>query len=499
MSNKNNFGNILSLPIINIKNKYIFTILQLICANQLGIVMEFIINQMNSYDIFNTQDDDGNTPLHLLCKNINNLIDSNNELDDCFSYKIFNDNSINGYNSSENFTDHTSVFSNFSSRPILSKSLDLIFQINGKTADELTDNRLIREYYCQQLFDKRDGKFPSKINNYKGECLYQYFERSIENEWIALFKLKDSKRNNKTLMHFLCEGDRLSAIQFLVEHGANINDYTPIEKTQITGKRFSKTNSNTLNEYTNFKIYDKCLNLKNFIKENLDKSEQYIINEAEKIAEYLYDQGAEIILEENKKLYLISEIIYKLLKRGRKKESEKNKEEIKVVVTENIENKESEKSISSLELRTKQNDDDQSLKESKESSSTLQISKNKEEKSLQSNSNNKDKSEMEKPSTSKDNEISENTNQSKNSQLSSNDDQDKNERCLNNLPYDNTHPVKANLNLPVSLWEDIRELSILSGKSVDTICWELLSSNLEEKLKQARGFGNNENKKGKEK
>ena len=196
---------------------------------------------------------------------------------------------------------------------------------------------------------------------------------------------------------------------------------------------------------------------------------------------------------------MISEIIYKLLKRGRKKESEKNKEEIKVVVTENIENKESEKSISSLELRTKQNDDDQSLKESKESSSTLQISKNKEEKSLQSNSNNKDKSEMEKPSTSKDNEISENTNQSKNSQLSSNDDQDKNERCLNNLPYDNTHPVKANLNLPVSLWEDIRELSILSGKSVDTICWELLSSNLEEKLKQARGFGNNENKKGKEK
>ncbi|ORY32033.1 hypothetical protein LY90DRAFT_512321 [Neocallimastix californiae] len=463
MSNKDNFGNILNLPIINIANrygkKYIFTILQLICANQLGI--------------------------------------------------IFNDNSSNGYNSSENFIDHTSVFSNFSSRPILSKSLDLIFQINGK--------------------------FPSKINYYKGKCLYQYFERSIENEWIALFKLKDSKRNNKTLMHFLCEGDRLSAIQFLVEHGANINDYNPIEKTQITEKGFSKTNSNTLNEYTNFKIYgnmcvnskslfsflfgyiyincecyfpsgfikgnriDKCLSLKNFIKENLDKSEQYIINEAEKIAEYLYDQGAEIILEENKKLYLISEIIYKLLKRGRKKESEKNKEEIKVVVTENIENKESEKSISSLELRTKQNNDDQSLKESKESSSTLQISKNKEEKSLQSNSNNKDRSEMEKPSTSKDNEISENTNQSKNSQVSSNDDQDKNERCLNNLPYDNTHPVKANLNLPVSLWEDIRELSILSGKSVDTICWELLSSNLEEKLKEARGFGNNENKKGKEK
>jgi len=345
-------------------------------------------------------------------------------------------------------------------------------------------------------------------------------------------------------MHFLCEGDRLSAIQFLVEHGANINDYTPIEKIQITGKRFSKTNSNTLNEYTDFKIYgnmcvnskslysflfgyiciiinndrsigfgfnanykyyyfpsgfikgnsiDKCLNPKNFIKENLDKSEQYIINEAEKIAEYLYDQGAEIILEENKKLYLISDIIYKLLKKGRKKESEKNKEEIKVVVTDNIENKESEKSISSLELRTKQNDDDQSLKESKESSSPLQISKNKEEKLLQNNSNNKDKSEMEKPSISKGNEISENKNQSKNSQVSSNNAQDKNEGGLNKLPYDNTNPVKANLNLPVSLWEDIRELSILSGKPVDTICWELLSSNLEEKLKQARGFGNNKN------
>jgi len=548
MSNKDNFGNILNLPIINItsqnKKKYVFTILQLICANQLGIVMEFIINQMNSYDIFNIQDDDGNTPLHLLCKNINNLIDSNNELDDCFSYRIFNDNSSNKFNSSKNFTDHTSIFSNFSSRPTLLNSLNLIFQISkytefsiknkdGKTADELTDNRLIREYYCQQLFDKRDGKFPSKIINYKSECLYQYFERSIENEWIALFKLKDSKRNNKTLMHFLCEGDRLSAIQFLVEHGANINDYTPIEKTQITGKRFSITNSNTLNEYTYFFIYgnmcvnskslysflfcyrdgyyypsgiidnsssyvknkfsnkNKIFSLKNFIKENLDKSEQYIINEAEKIAEYLYDQGTEIILEENRKLYLISDIIYKLLKKGRKKESERNKEEIKVV-TENNDNKESEINISSLEQRTKK-DDDQSLKENKESSSSLQISKNKEEKLLRSDSNNKDKSEMEKPSTSKGNEISENKNQSKNSQVSSNNAQDKNEGGLNNLPYDNTNPVRANLNLPVSLWEDIRELSILLGKPVDTICWELLSSNLEEKLKQARGFGNNKN------
>ena len=131
MSNKDNFGNILNLPIINITNqnkkKYVFTILQLICANQLGIVMEFIINQMNSYDIFNIQDDDGNTPLHLLCKNINNLIDSNNELDDCFSYNIFNDKSSSGFNSFKSFTDHTSIFSNFSSRSILSKSLDLIF------------------------------------------------------------------------------------------------------------------------------------------------------------------------------------------------------------------------------------------------------------------------------------------------------------------------------------------------------------------------------------
>ena len=348
-------------------------------------------------------------------------------------------------------------------------------------------------------------------------------------------------------MHFLCEGDRLSAIQFLVEHGANINDYTPIEKTQITEKGFSKTNSNTLNENTDFKIYGnmlvnskslysflfcyihiyndrssgfgfnvnyeyyyfpsgfvkvnciyKCLSLKNFIKENLDRSEQYIINEAEKIAEYLYDQGAEIILEENARLYLISDIIYKLLKRGRKKESEKNKEEINVVVTENIENKESEINISSLELRTKK-DDDQSLKESKESSSSLQVSKNKEEKLLRSDSNNKNKSEMEKPSISKGNDTSENKNQSKNSQVSSSNDQDKSEGGLNNLPYDNTNPVRTNLNLPVSLWEDIRELSILTGKSVDTVCWELLSSNLEEKLKEARGFGNNKNKKGKEK
>jgi len=265
MSNKDNFGNILNLPIINIANrygkKYIFTILQLICANQLGIVMEFIINQMNSYDIFNTQDDDGNTPLHLLCKNINNLVILNiYSFPDNFSYGCFYN------NTNKIFTDHTSVFSNFSSRPILSQSLNLIFHISKytefsiknkdeKTANELT-NYSIHDCYCQQLLNKRDGKFPTKTNSYEVECLYLHLKQSLENEWIALFKLKNYKRNNKTLTHYLCEGDRLNAIQFLVEHGADINHYTPVKNSKITGKGFSKANSNTLNEYTYLNIYN---------------------------------------------------------------------------------------------------------------------------------------------------------------------------------------------------------------------------------------------------
>lgn len=66
----NSFEDILNTSIINDSK---ITIFQLICANQLGIIMEFIIRKMESYDIFVSQDDDGNTPLHLLCKNVNFL------------------------------------------------------------------------------------------------------------------------------------------------------------------------------------------------------------------------------------------------------------------------------------------------------------------------------------------------------------------------------------------------------------------------------------------
>jgi hypothetical protein len=95
--------------------------------------------------------------------------------------------------------------------------------------------------------------------------------------------------------------------------------------------------------------------------------------------------------------------------------------------------------------------------------------------------NNKGKIEIEKPISSKDSESFENKNKIETS-LSTSKKQDKNEikrmehepsmkeEYINSSPLDRTNPVRANLNLPVSLWENLRELSILSGKSVDLLC-----------------------------
>lgn len=67
------------------------------------------------------------------------------------------------------------------------------------------------------------------------------------------------------------------------------------------------------------------------------------------------------------------------------------------------------------------------------------------------------------------------------------------------IEKDIINPVKAHLNLPVSLWEDLKELSILTGKSMDTLCWESLFAFTEEKLKVSRGFNKERKKRNKKK
>lgn len=53
--------------------------------------------------------------------------------------------------------------------------------------------------------------------------MYQQFDEKMIKKWKEFFNLKDYRRKNKTFMHLLCEGDRLEAIKFLIEPGADVN------------------------------------------------------------------------------------------------------------------------------------------------------------------------------------------------------------------------------------------------------------------------------------
>eukprot|EP00833_Pecoramyces_ruminatium_P012911 jgi/Orpsp1_1/1186943/evm.model.d7180000054295.1 len=480
--NDNNlkFKTILNSSIIN---KYNLNLLSLICANQLGIIIEFILKSIKLVDILNEQDDDGNTPIHLLYKNIDNLIR--------YDAKYGN----NYYNTFlyQNTTDHSNKYNDISSKPQLYKIFDIINEItyyidfsiknkDGKIPDELTNNILCQNYYCLNLINTKNEK-NSSIYTYN---FYNAYNNTLLSEWKTFLSLKASKRKNKTLMHFLCDGDRLGAIQFLVEHGADINkkivnnfDITIFDGMKVKGSTPLNFLFSTFKGYyhapsgfyyKNDFDYDLVLNNPQKFIENLNNSEKYILDETERIIEYFVCQGVDISLEENPSFRFcgISNIMYKLLKRKRDDDNS------------NIDNEKLKKSKifepTEKLIKTKKIKNENYNYNNQSCNSDYGVFREEEEEEI------RDLSKLE-PSSIKENQSIKNKFESQD--ICINDDE--------NYSLKNINPVKAQINLPVHLWEDIKELSILTGKSVDTVCRETFTPVIKEKLKMARGFNNKNN------
>ena len=134
-------------------------------------------------------------------------------------------------------------------------------------------------------------------------------------DWNILFNLKDNKIKNRTLLHHLCNGDRLNAIRFLIENGADIN-VTSISLNEIVkpiDKLFKISQFSTFSEKvpSGFRNSPKAKtgNIKDII---LEKNDEKILRETEDIAEYLVEHGADL----NPNTYCdFSDIMYTLLKR----------------------------------------------------------------------------------------------------------------------------------------------------------------------------------------
>ncbi|KAL6617538.1 hypothetical protein U3516DRAFT_865858 [Neocallimastix sp. 'constans'] len=131
-----------------------YTLLHYICENSLGTIIEFIFKMSNTTDIFYVEDDDGNTPLHILCKRMDEFEANINEFSDSYdpSYK----------------------FKNFISFPSSSTPVDLALNI---LIHNLCYSQMVRKTYKQKL----SIDSPYKV------------------DWNILFNLKDNKIKNRTL------------------------------------------------------------------------------------------------------------------------------------------------------------------------------------------------------------------------------------------------------------------------------------------------------------
>lgn len=207
---------VINLPLINENGNKTEPLLHLICSNSLGKIIKFIFYVSDSLDIFNVQDDDGNTPLHLLCKRIELLdIDYSDYHSNYSDYEIFG-----------NISSEPSSTKVFELLKFLSQYVDFSIKNNdGKTINEFNDNVIINNICYIQMVHKNMKDFPlNRPDN-------MYYERiSHKSDWNELFKLKDSSQKNRTLLHYLLMGDRLSAIKFLVDQGADVNYRKRINK-----------------------------------------------------------------------------------------------------------------------------------------------------------------------------------------------------------------------------------------------------------------------------
>jgi len=302
---------IINSPIIDNNHSLLYHI----CSNSLGSIINFIMKVSKPSEIVNTQDDDGNTPLHLLCSRVD---DSKLENVNCFKY----------------INDWTSFFSCFTSQPsletfilvfnFLSNFADFTIKNNkGQTIDELTENPIIHNMYYNIMTNKDSPK--SQETNSSQKILYRNsttINKDIPNKevWNALFHMKDSNNKNRTLLHHICLGDRLSAIKLLISNGAEVNQTTDKGVFSSINGLFTLMDKN-LGDYSSIKIYvpsgfRSADNISvDDLKQNplLSHHEKKLLEETEKIAEYLAEEGAALNSYEAS-FYCISEILYKIYK-----------------------------------------------------------------------------------------------------------------------------------------------------------------------------------------
>lgn len=289
-SNDTSISKVINLPLNINRQQNRFTLLQLLCKNSLGLIIDFIVKTSNSVDIFYIEDRDGNTPLHFLCRRVDEL-------------------EMNEEDSSKD-----SVIKNFTSAPsstniimlikYLADFVDLSIKNKNKLAPEdVTTNILVHRICYSQMINKKNNMFPSQKPN-NGGIIYK-------SEWNLLFNLKDPKQKDRTLLHHLCIGDRLGAIKFLVENGGDPGFNSPIDLLFMDA-------GNYYHGYlTRIKIPSGFRNISGkFSGNNKDlifgKSEIIILEETEKIAEFLIEKGADFSSESYCDM---TDIMYRLYKK----------------------------------------------------------------------------------------------------------------------------------------------------------------------------------------
>jgi len=230
-------------------------------------------------------------------------------------------------------------FQDISSEPSLPKVFELLqylsyyidFSIKNKeekAIDEFHNNILLRNICFAQMLLKKKNKFPSKrpSNEYYSSIAYI-------KEWNDLFKLKDPKQKNRTLLHYIFMGDRLNAIKFLVDQGADVN-YRKKEKNNYGKIIDGPIPISKLFIKKGVTIYDE--NKYNFIplivpsgfrkipiiktgwpsdyQDLLDQREKRILEETEKIVEYLIESGTNLTLDMYFPMCDYSDVAYRAYK-----------------------------------------------------------------------------------------------------------------------------------------------------------------------------------------
>ena len=277
-----------------------FTLLHYICANSLGAIIDFIFKMSDTIDIFYVEDNDGNTPLHILCKRMDyyNM--------DLFNYFIRHDPSLE----LENFTSCPSSTVILSMIQYLSDYINLSKKNKKNIAPVDSTSNIVVHNLCYRQMIRKTYRLKLSIND------------PNKMDWNALFNLKDSKMKNRTLLHHLCNGDRLNAIRFLIENGADVNVISRINHNEIIkplDRLFSTITIEDTNSHISISMkypsgFRKILRTKTGRLRDIDfyYNERQMLEETNNVAEYLVEHGAD--LNSNTDCDY-SDIMYRLAKR----------------------------------------------------------------------------------------------------------------------------------------------------------------------------------------